>query len=135
MARPTKLTEETKKVIVAAIRKGVSYKHAAALAGISETALKEWQALGRAGKEPYAALVLEIEQAQALGVLANLKNIEQAGLTDWRASAWVLERRFPEDYGNKSTLKVQGDQDAPLLIRTITAVLPVEADGSACEPD
>ena len=37
--------------------------------------------------------------------LDQLDNISLHGKADWRASAWLLERKFPEKYGKKDIIK------------------------------
>ena len=45
---------------------------------------------------------------------------------NWRTQAWVLEHRHPEAYGARSTQKRMGDADAPIAVKTVTFVVPVE---------
>jgi hypothetical protein len=93
MARPTKFTPETVEKLCTAVRQGMTYALAAAYAGIHYDTLNEWR---RSKAEFSEALT----RAEAEGALANLARVEQAAEAgDWRASAWLLERRYPHDYG------------------------------------
>ncbi len=67
------------------------YRLAALYAGIGESTLRDWVAKGDAGDEQFAEFVAAVRQAEAEGVLTNLRFINTA--MDWRAQAWVLEHR------------------------------------------
>ena len=96
MARPTKLTPEVQEAICDAIRHGATYWAAAESAGVSYAAFNEW----RKDKRPkYIKFFNAVQQANADGQLDLLAKLEQAGKNDWRAAAWILERRHRKDYG------------------------------------
>lgn len=40
----------------------------------------------------------EVEEARAKGRMVHVTNIRRAGTTDWRASAWFLERQDPDNW-------------------------------------
>jgi hypothetical protein len=42
-----------------------------------------------------------------------MKKIKAAASLDWRAAAWILERRYPADYG-RNVLEVTGSAGGPL---------------------
>lgn len=47
--------------------------------------------------------------------MTDLSTISKAVLAgDWRAAAWRLQHRYPQDYGAK--LKISGDADNPLRV-------------------
>lgn len=104
MARPTKhhLLPEVCKHIA----NGVPIKHACAAAGIASSTLRGWLAdEERQGEDsPYAGTHEAIESAKAASVIGLLDQIYAAASDDWRAAAWMLERRFPNDFGKVTRL-------------------------------
>jgi hypothetical protein len=47
-----------------------------------------------------------IQKALVLNKSKHLENISRAGDTgNWTASAWILERKFPEEFGKKDVIK------------------------------
>jgi hypothetical protein len=128
MGRPTKLTDAVTKTITDAIAKGLTYEAAADLAGITRETFNQWM---KDGRPRFKAFSDAVRQANAQ---ARIQLIEKIGKADdWRAAAWILERRFREEYG--ANVQLRGDKDAPLEVRSFdyaTAVAPI-ADGP--EPD
>lgn len=101
--RPTKFTEQTVNRILEAIRNGLSYRHAVQAAGISYDTFLRWMEKGenaRSGK--FREFFDQVKKAEAEGAERNMKLIQEAAETkDWKAAAWILERRHPDDYGEK----------------------------------
>lgn len=96
MPRPTKYTAERAAIVEDGIERGLTFGLAAALAGISPDTLTNW-------RKRYADFSERVEQAEALGALANLDKVRRAGDDDWRAAAWILEHRHPHQYGKTVT--------------------------------
>ena len=64
--RRSKLTGEAEDAIVEAVSLGLSYKAAAAIAGVDETTLHRWRKRGRdSGRQPYRQFCQRIDAAQA----------------------------------------------------------------------
>lgn len=111
--RPTLLTPELQDAICAAIRRGMYAVRACALVGVSKTSFYAWKTRGDAGEEPYADFLAAVTQAEAEFQEASLECIAAAAKPlvaedgklvaagDWRALSWVMERRFPDDYGKR----------------------------------
>jgi hypothetical protein len=112
MARPTKFTPGTVRDILAGIRAGLPYRLAAEAAGVSESTFHQWQRgqFPRGADKALRAEFLEAltrakgESARRLTAL-----ISTAATDDWRAAAWLLERRFPGDYAKDATLLARLD--------------------------
>ena len=51
-----------------------------------------------------------IRRANADAQLDLLAKIESAGEKDWRAAAWILERRFKNDFGQAVDLTTGGEK-------------------------
>ena len=96
-------------VLLEAIELGASLKLAAGAAGISYETLRRWMREGEASdSSPYAELVsqiLEAEGRMAVKCMAHIQNA--AGKGTWQASAWILERRFPDLYGRKTRTTIE----------------------------
>jgi transcriptional regulator with XRE-family HTH domain len=110
MANRYKYTEERAAQAERAIRMGLTYELAAGLAGVSADTLARWRK-GRNGAP--ADFAERIEGAKARGALTNLLAVNRAARgvvdargnvvvpPDWRAAAWLLEHRYPDQYGRK----------------------------------
>lgn len=106
MGRGPHLTEESKRRafgrIVEALRKGATVGIASQYAGISETTAYQWRARGRAGDPFYRKFAEDWDEAVSRGAIELLENVRVAGDDgDWRAAAWLLERRHPSQYGKQ----------------------------------
>lgn len=86
-------------LVCRALRAGTPMRHAAAYAGIASSTFWEWLKLGRSENATLeqARFVAEIDKAVAECVVAGIAKISSSD--DWRAQAWVLERRFPNELG------------------------------------
>ena len=103
--RRSKFTKERKERIIQAIGAGCSYEMAADYAGISRQTLWTWIKKGEEGKDRnYVTFLDSIKTAEIEGAMANLGTIQEASQKDWKAAAWILERRhgYSKD-GMKST--------------------------------
>jgi hypothetical protein len=117
MGRPTKLTEQTKQILLDSIAAGMPYKLACLRAGISEDTLVAWRKKGAEGREPYASFVRELQTAEGDAVFMRLQHIEGAAMNgQWQASAWLLERRYPQFFGRQDRLQaeVSGPDGGPM---------------------
>ncbi len=104
--RPSKLTPEVQEKVLQALGLGNTRGHAAVYAGVGERTFRRWMAEGQEeGEGPYTELrqaVLAAEsRAQMLATGCIAKAIRDG---DWKAAAWMLERRVPEHYAPRSRL-------------------------------
>jgi hypothetical protein len=97
--RKLKLTEEVEKKLHDALDMGLSYKHAAQYAGIGESTF--WRYM--AEKKEFQESIHARESRAALMLMAL---IQKAAQDDWRAAAWKLEHRWPDDYA-KNRIEVE----------------------------
>lgn len=97
--RPSLLTDEVQERIVAIVKGGSLIETAAAVAGVSRSAVYRWLERGADGEEPYAAFADAVAQAKAEGMARNVTLVARAGAKDWRAAAWLLARQDPDVYG------------------------------------
>jgi transposase len=119
MARPTKLTPELQVKIVEALKMGNYIETAAALAGINKTTIYEWLKRGarelervennpnakiRKDEERFVVFSNAVKKAQAEAEQRDVLIIAKASQSDWKASAWRLERKYPQRWGRKDRL-------------------------------
>jgi hypothetical protein len=80
------------------MKQGLDIKDAAKLCNIND------YQLGLLRSDPEFEELIEYCGANC--EFTHLKNIEEAGtMGAWQASAWVLERKFPDKYGKRDTIK------------------------------
>ena len=95
MGRRAKLTAEVQRRIVQAIKLGATYDLASQYAGIDRSTFYNWMAAGREKRSPskrdFFDAVKEAEGGHALQALATIHRAAKDG--DWKAGAWLIERR------------------------------------------
>jgi hypothetical protein len=97
-----KFDEDVAERILTALRAGAYIETAANHAGLSRSGFYKWMKKGRAGEEPYATFVADVDQALATAELTDWAFIGKAREKEWTAAAWRLERRHPERYGRRT---------------------------------
>jgi transposase len=106
IGRPPKLTHEMIEKIADLIVIGKPISVAANLAGISESTIYRWLAMGKkkGANKIYRDLVERVYEACEFSEFEALQVLRQATLegSNWRAAAWILERRHPEKYAKRS---------------------------------
>ena len=100
--RPSKLTREVEADLTLMLAQGVPVRIAAAATDVSPRSVRRWL---HEGLRERVAEVKATERA-ALGDGLHADATDEARLvvlllraSDWRASAWWLERRYPERWG------------------------------------
>ena len=116
--RKSKYTPERAERVLAALKIGVPRRHAAAYAGVSEDTLLRW--IKRYAD--FAARVDEAE-AQAVATWASVVHYAASVQQDWRAAAWLLERRAPQEY-QMHRLDVAASGEIKIVIVDQTMPLP-----------
>lgn len=112
--RKSKYTPDTVKRLTDAITLGATYELACHYAGIHIDTFYEWQ-------KQHPEFTETIKNAEGKGVLQWLAKIEKAASDgSWQAAAWKLERRYPQDYGLRLTLKIEPEQFALLKRHGLT---------------
>lgn len=93
-----------------AISVGAYIEDACVFAGISSRQFRRWRELAEQGVEPYAERWEEINKSESQSIVRNLFNIQNASNNGtWQASAWLLERKYPEKYGRKETVNLESN--------------------------
>jgi hypothetical protein len=95
--------------LVQAVSVGATYEIAALFAGISYKTFERWRLAAENAPEnsPLGLLHTRIREAEGRAAVGWLAKIEVAASEgDWRAAAFKLERRYPEQYGREPVRKV-----------------------------
>ncbi|MBL9179715.1 MAG: hypothetical protein JNM65_16755 [Verrucomicrobiaceae bacterium] len=113
--RPTLLNPTRQAALLEAIEQGMPLKQAAAVAGMSYDTLNHWQKRGENESAPpeYCQFYQQLRRSQAIAMQVHVSSICDAAKRDWRAAAWMLERRFPEDFARTQQLEHSGPGGKP----------------------
>jgi hypothetical protein len=119
MARPLKLNDEITNIICENIEMGLSYSLSAAGAQITFQTFNDWmkKAQEEGADEQYiefATRVRAAETACAKDCLLRVREASKCGT--WAASAWLLERRFKNDYGRQERIDMRAEHSGQVRI-------------------
>jgi len=117
--RPEKINFELIESLCEDIAQGFSYEKAALNNGIAASTFFKWMQLGRKpdSEGVYCHLVNKVVEASDFSEAEALQLIRSAATLgrNWKATAWYLEKRFPEKYGRRINSKIgdnqQGSED------------------------
>ena len=114
--RPSKFNDQYKEKILQGIRLGLEPSRACVLAGLTFETLNIWRAKALNDKLPdYIAFFEDIEKAKVEHEAIHLRNIHEAASGGtWTASAWTLERMFPDRYSLKTRTEITGKDGGPV---------------------
>ena len=129
VGRPTKCTPKTVKAIVDALSIGATRKLACEVVGLDNSTFCDW--LNQ--KPEFAKIVSEAEGLAGMRALRNIQRValgtkDQPG--QWTASAWLLERTRPAEYGRR-VVEVTGADGGP--IRHVAQVVVVPAMAASAD--
>ena len=99
--RETKLTDELRDALCRDLANAIPRSDACKRQGICVRTLRYWLSWGRKGEAPFAALLAAVRKAESDAIAKHLGNIEAHSVDSWQASAWTLERRWPEKFGSQ----------------------------------
>lgn len=128
--RKTLLTPETVETITRYLKDGGYVDHACTAVGIGKSTYYSWLERGRkeadrraAGLEPdenetqYLEFMDTVEKAQAeaaVSLIGEIANHARNGT--WQAAAWILERKFPRQWGRFDRAEVSGPEGGAVKI-------------------
>ena len=89
------------------LREGLSIKASCALSGVSEATYYNWL-----DKDEGGEWTEEVEAAKRFSEAVMVSRVKTLGeeKADWRAYAWLLERRFPEEWSAKREIDLNHNQ-------------------------
>lgn len=100
MGRPTKRTPETVAALLGGLRKGYPKVTAAAVAGIGYSTLNTWENSNEEFREA-------VKSAELEGKARLLDKVRESDT--WQSAAWMLERRWPEEFAQRSKVDMTVD--------------------------
>lgn len=107
VGRPGRLTYGMIKRIATMIEMATPVQYAAMACGISKVTYYKWLKIGNASRSGiYYEFVNAIHRATAIAHSRSAIAIASAQQGDWRAAAFVLERRFPKEWGKHDKLEI-----------------------------
>lgn len=114
-------TEHNLEIICDALRAGSSLRGAAAQVGRSDAWLRQWRL-----DDPEVAEAVELALADWESSTVEKIN----GNEDWKAQAWLLARRFPDDYGDRQRFDVHSydSKEAKAEARRLLGLEPSSDD-------
>lgn len=130
MGAPTKLTADTQQEFLAALRTGCTRKDAARYVGVHPDTVYTWLKRGAEpdAEDTYREFHRLVYRAERTVKIRALGFIQQAQETDWKAAAWWLERKHPDEFGRRDRLRVDATAQ-------ITASLTVQDELEATLAD
>lgn len=115
VGRPTKRTPEIERAFLHGIEMGLSIRECCIIAGISRETYSQWM-------KNFPEFSDLKRYAEFKPMERALKCIRDAMFHNWRAAAWWLERRYPQEYSLKRKITAA---DTPCLV---VNSLPVNKD-------
>lgn len=133
--RPSKATPKRMQEVIKGITAGLPYDTSCALAGIHYTTFNNWMKAGESAVSgKFFKFFEDVKKAEAIAESVHIAEIKKAaagrkadttkGLEAkegiWQASAWLLERRYPQKWGKKEQVKqeITGPDGGPIKIKT-----------------
>jgi hypothetical protein len=94
-----------REAVLELIRQGCTHRVAALRAGISESTFYNWRERGsKAKRGRWREFYDELLEAEAVAEAMLTLRMTGHARTDWRACAWMLERRFPDTWRQRQTV-------------------------------
>lgn len=123
----TKFTAENRREIIRLVKAGLSTTDAAKAVGIHPSTLFNWLSWGEDGIRgrdddgEYVEFAQEYRRAEAMRKAFHLQNIARAASGgQWQASAWYLERAYPQEFGRCQRRPEDGNGELLKAIREMT---------------
>lgn len=124
---PQAWTPEAHERFMNMIRKGHYISSACSGSGLNRRNVDKWVQKGRQSKQLaernfYTEFVEEFDFAMSLAEDKFLSVVSNAGEDDWRAAAWVMERRWADRWAKKETQNVtlSGDGGGPVQMLNLS---------------
>lgn len=113
------------------IAKGVPFDAAASGSGIHVSTIHRW----RKEREDFAEMI-----EQAIGVSEARLITEISTCEDWRAKAWILERRFPDRWSKRDQVDLnvsrsEGLDEIKMMMRQTDHLLGIKSNEEVSDDD
>lgn len=103
--RARTLTPDKKQQIIAFVAGGGSRRRACMFVGIAYTQFS----LELTQRDPEFAR--QVEEAEAGNYLIQIGRVQEAAKKQWQAAAWLLERKYPEEFARTINTNIGGQKD------------------------
>lgn len=107
IGRPTVFNQAIADRVIEGVTRGLTMKNAAAYGGISYSTLNRWRQRGQESgdaDDPFCQFWNRLERAKGEAALRLLNCVNSAAEGgEWKAATWILERRYPEEWGPNAT--------------------------------
>jgi hypothetical protein len=142
-----KLTNEVQKRLVESLEAGNFITTATRAAGIGERTFFDWMNRGRREQErcvaeirqpdeaeqPFVAFYEAIKETQAGAEEQMVAIIRNAALDDWKAAGWLLERKYPKQWGAAAKVTLEVRSEIARFLDHLQADLPPELYAAVLE--
>jgi transposase-like protein len=113
MARPLTLTPDVSRRIVEAVENAMPVREACRLGGVGESTYYAWLKRAQEPDAPIEFLEFRAAIAEARACaqerLVNTVQVASLDPKNWRAAAWLLERRYPANWAETLTVRVNAE--------------------------
>lgn len=130
--RAPKLTKELVRRAIELKGNGLSNQDICTACDISEAAFYRWQ---QQCKTPLQRELVEgLKRAEADYKNALLENIKRQGAErDWKAHAWLLERKYPAEFGRVDRVQAEVNQTTAATVQVVHCFDYGDEDGEGEE--
>jgi len=116
--KPALLRKGMLKRLAEALGKGNTIVTSCGYAGIDDTTLYRYLEEGKIAEEgsPLFDFCGAVRVAITKAAMDQVDLIRDAGKDNWRAAAWLLSRRYPEEWADRQKIMIGGDPDSPPIL-------------------
>lgn len=130
--RKPKLTPEVTDTICQYIRAGSYMVQAANAAGVAKRTVNIWLKHAEESREKnvvdrYTEFADAVELAIAEAEARDVAVISNAAMHDWKAAAWLLEKKYPKRWGSRREIELTGKDGAP-VVPGVVILPPLKSD-------
>ena len=139
MARKLTLNDELIDNLCKCIGNGLSNKDACAMCGITEDTFYKWLREAENTKSKINHRDIKIKLAESLKKAESqfkayhLDNITKSSKGDWKASAWILERKYPKEFARIDRNAVVLSADDGLLPKVLEVLSDINKEDNSDE--
>jgi len=121
MARP-KLTKEIHDLAVKLVETGVKKEFIYGTLGIAKSTYWEWLKKGEQAKSgKYKEFYDDINKAESRAIQKLQKGMLETGKDDWRMYKEALAMFWPNEFGEKKSIEVEGENGIKIVIEEVDA--------------
>ena len=110
--RPPSINPKLEEAILMALRQGAFPSAAAEASGVPRQTFSDWMRRGAQQRRGvYHELYVKVMAAMSEGELRALEQVQAAAEKDWKAAAWLLERRFRARWARQVETPAEGPSE------------------------